>query len=283
MKFHKLSGAGNDFIVLNNLDGHISPSDYGSLAARLCQRRLSIGADGLMVVEPSATADFAMAFYNADGSTGEMCGNGARCICRYGYEMGLAGERQTVQTPSGLVTGVRLDKRRYRVQLTPPTCIDLSRPVEALGSVYDCAYIELGTPGLPHAVVVMPGLAQREETGLRELGRTLRHHPAFPKGANVNFYDPQSPRDAVLKTFERGVEDFTYACGTGSGATALTMLLRAGEKTGSVTLHNTGGDLVVDVEEDGAGYTLRLTGPTTLVAAGEILDEELENRNKERE
>jgi diaminopimelate epimerase len=121
----------------------------------------------------------------------------------------------------------------------------------------------------------MPGLSQREETWLREFGRTLRHHPAFPKGANVNFYDPQSPREAVLKTFERGVEDFTYACGTGSGATALTMLLRAGEKTGSVALHNTGGDLVVDVQEDGGGYTLLLTGPTTLVAAGEILDEEI--------
>ena len=92
-----------------------------------------------------------MLFYNADGSEGEMCGNGARCICRYGYEHGLAGEEQRVETPSGIVTGRRIDRRHYRVRLTDPTVVELDHPLEAEGVTYPCAYIELGTPGLPRA------------------------------------------------------------------------------------------------------------------------------------
>jgi diaminopimelate epimerase len=257
------------------MDGSIPKTDYPKLAAALCRRHLSIGADGLMVVEPSQSADYAMAFYNSDGSTGEMCGNGARCICRYGYEMGLAGSTQTVETPSGIIIGQRLDKRRYRIQLTDPTCIELSRSAEAEGTAYPCAYIELGTPGLPHAVVRIANLAQRDTDSLRTLGRTLRHHPSFPKGANVNFYDLLGPDEAVLHTFERGVEDFTYACGTGSAATALTILLQSGRTSGSVTLHNTGGDLVVDVSpRPDNSFTLYLTGPTNIVAEGTALDED---------
>jgi diaminopimelate epimerase len=274
MHFHKLSGAGNDFVILNNMDGSIPRADYPRLAQFLCRRHLSIGADGLMVVEPSQQADYAMAFYNSDGSTGEMCGNGARCICRYGYELGLAGDTQVVQTPSGIITGQRLDARRYRIQLTAPTCIDLNRPLSANGTDYPCAYIELGTPGLPHAVVPMPGLGQMNTDDLRALGSTLRHHPAFPKGANVNFYDLLGPDEAVLRTFERGVEDFTYACGTGSAATALAIALQSGRQQAAITLHNTGGDLEVEVTPVDGGYTLHLTGPTNIVAKGEALDED---------
>lgn len=277
MEFYKLSGAGNDFIILNNMDGAIDPAGYPRLAAALCRRRVSIGGDGLMAVEPSAAADFRMVFFNADGSAGEMCGNGARCICRYGYETGLAGRRQTVETPSGLVTGQRLDRRRYRVRLTEPTCIRLDCPVEADGVPYTCAYIELGTPGLPHAVVEMPGLADMDWERLRAVGRALRHHPAFPKGANVNFYAPTAPDEAVLRTFERGVEDFTCACGTGSAATALTMTLKRGKDCGAVRLRNPGGELTVEVRRAESGsFRLYLTGPTNMVAAGRVLDEDLE-------
>jgi diaminopimelate epimerase len=274
MHFHKLSGAGNDFVILNNMDGSIPRADYPRLAQFLCRRHLSIGADGLMVVEPSQQADYAMAFYNSDGSTGEMCGNGARCICRYGYELGLAGQTQVVETPSGIITGQRLDTRRYRIQLTAPTCIDLDRTVTVDGHAYPCAYIELGTPGLPHAVVAMAGLGQMNTDELRGLGSALRHHPAFPKGANVNFYDLTGPDEAVLRTFERGVEDFTYACGTGSAATALTIALQSGRQQAAITLHNTGGDLTVEVTPVDGGYTLHLTGPTNIVAEGEATDED---------
>lgn len=277
MEFYKLSGAGNDFIILNNMNGAIDRESYPRLAAGLCRRRLSIGADGLMVVEPSETADYRMAFYNADGSAGEMCGNGARCICRIGYELGLAGEVQRVETPSGIVTGRRLDERRYRVRLTDPTCLEPERTALADGREHPCAYVELGTPGLPHAVVEYPGLSEMALEELRPLGRALRESVSFPKGANVNFYERIGPDHAVLRTYERGVEDFTYACGTGSASTALVIALRAGQERMHVCLDNPGGTLEVDVEpETGRDFpALYLTGPTNIVARGIILDEEI--------
>ena len=110
-----MNGAGNDFVILNNLEEHLPLEQLPQIARTLCERHMSIGADGLMVVDaPSQGGDYRMLFYNSDGSVGEMCGNGARCICRYGYENGLAGETQTVETTAGIVTGRRIDQRLYR-------------------------------------------------------------------------------------------------------------------------------------------------------------------------
>lgn len=227
MRFTKMNGAGNDFLILNNVEEQLDHSLFPAIARTLCHRHLSIGADGLMVVEkPSQGGDYRMLFYNADGSAGEMCGNGARCICRYGYETGLAGETQTVETPSGMVTGQRIDRRSYRIRLTGPSVIRLDYPVEAGGRFWSCSYIELGNPGLPHAVIPYPGLREKTMDAMRELGRNLRWNPAFPKGANVNFYDITGPDQVTELTFERGVEDFTYACGTGTGSTVLALTMK---------------------------------------------------------
>ena len=274
MKFHKYHGAGNDFIILNNMDLSINEADYPRLAAVLCRRHMSVGADGLMAVEPSGIADYRMRFYNSDGSAGEMCGNGARCICRYGYEMGLAGETQRVETASGIVVGQRLEKRIYRVQLTDPTLIELHRTVTVNGTDYDCAYIELGNPGLPHAVIRVPGLADMPLDDIRGLGCALRHYAEFPKGANANLYDLEGADRAVLRTFERGVEDFTFACGTGSAATALT-IADGDSADRSVSLRQMGGTVTVDIHHTAGGIELYLAGPTSIIAEGEILDEDL--------
>jgi diaminopimelate epimerase len=277
MKFYKLNGAGNDFIIINNLDGAIPAERFPAMAKTLCERHLSLGADGLMVVERSDVADFRMGFYNSDGSAGEMCGNGARCICRYGYEMGLSGETQTVETPSGIVTGVRIDARHYRIRLTDPTVIKPDYPITVDGKEYQCGYVELGNPGLPHAVIPMPGLRHIQPRDLFELGRKIRSHPAFPKGANANFYDFTGENQVFERTFERGVEDFTYACGTGTGSVALILTVKGLVSGHNVIADMAGGRLTVDVERDGDKVTgLYLTGPTNIVAAGEILDEELE-------
>ena len=139
MKFYKLSGAGNDFIILDGIRETLPEECCPDMARTLCERRMSLGADGLMVVQPSDKADFRMAFYNSDGSVGEMCGNGARCICRYGYETGLSGETQTVETVSGVVTGRRIDRRNYRVRLTEPTLIRPDFPIEVDGRRFNCA------------------------------------------------------------------------------------------------------------------------------------------------
>ena len=277
MKFWKMNGAGNDFLILNNLEERQRAEDFPRLARTLCERHLSIGADGFMVVEaPVQGGDYRMLFFNSDGTVGEMCGNGARCICRYGYEAGLAGEDQRVETTAGMVTGERIDRRRYRVRLNDPTTIRLDCPVEVDGVTYPCAYVELGCPGLPHAAVPFPGLREADEDKLRELGRRLRWHPAFPKGANVNFYELAGEDEVYEITFERGVEDFTYACGTGTGSVVTVLTLQGKVSGHNVRARMPGGELVIDVERDRDRVTdLYLTGPTNIVCKGEITDEEL--------
>lgn len=270
-----MNGAGNDFIVLNNLEERLSEEELSRIARTLCRRRLSIGADGLMAVDaPLRGGDFRMRFFNADGSIGEMCGNGARCVCRYGYETGLAGEEQVVEAAAGTVTGRRVDRRNYRVRLNDPTVIDLDRPAEVDGAVWHCAYVELGDPGLPHAAVPFPGLRDADENALRDLGRKLRRHPAFPKGANVNFYEVTGPDAVYERTFERGVEDFTYACGTGTGSVAAVLTLLGQVSGKAVQVDMEGGRLVIDVEREAGGIAaLYLTGPTNVVCKGEITDD----------
>ena len=156
----KMHGAGNSFVLTENLHGELQGEDLSGLALRLCARSET---DGMIVIVPAAAdaADFGMLFYNADGSLGEMCGNGARCIARYGVEHGLARDPEQIRilATAGLVTARRIDGERYEVRLNDPSVIDLHRPAEALGRMFDCAYVELGDPGIPHAVVETPETA----------------------------------------------------------------------------------------------------------------------------
>ena len=278
MEFWKMNGAGNDFIVVDDRQDAIPDEKWPEIIRTVCERHMSIGADGFMVVKkPTYGGDYKMLFFNSDGSMGEMCGNGARCICRYGYENGLAGEVQKVETTAGLVTGWRVDRRLYRVRLNDPCNMRLDGKAEVDGVAYDCAYVELGDPGIPHAAVPMENLKDCDTQALFQLGRKLRHYKDFPKGANVNFYEIVGPDHVYERTYERGVEDFTYACGTGTGSvvTVLTLLGKVSGK--NVRVDMTGGTLYIDVERDGNGHVtdLFLTGPTNIVCKGEITDEAL--------
>ena len=277
MKFWKMNGAGNDFVVLNNLEEHLPVEALPQIARTLCERHLSIGADGLMVVDaPTQGGDYKMRFYNSDGSVGEMCGNGARCICRYGYENGLAGELQTVETTAGIVTGQRITSRLYRIRLNDPTTVHLDCPVEIDGVRYACSYVELGDPGIPHAVVPYANLRQADENELRELGRKIRWYKDFPKGANVNFYEITGEDTVFERTFERGGEDFTYACGTGTGSLVTVLTLQGKVSGHGVKVDMTGGQLIFDTVREGSVIRdLFLTGPTNIVAKGEVTDEDL--------
>ena len=279
MEFWKMNGAGNDFIVVDDRQDAIPDEKWPEIIRTVCERHMSIGADGFMVVKkPTYGGDYKMLFFNSDGSMGEMCGNGARCICRYGYENGLAGEVQKVETTAGLVTGWRVDRRLYRVRLNDPCNMRLDGKAEVDGATYDCAYVELGDPGIPHAAVPMKDLKNFDTQTLFRLGRKLRFYKDFPKGANVNFYEIIGPDHVYERTYERGVEDFTYACGTGTGSvvTVLTLLGKVSGK--SVRVDMTGGTLTIDVERDSAGHVtdLFLTGPTNIVCKGEITDEALD-------
>lgn len=277
MRFYKINGAGNDFIVINNIEENIPSEKFPILAKTLCTRRMSIGADGLMVVEKSDVADFRMDFYNCDGSIGEMCGNGARCICRYAFAVGLSGEKQTVETCSGIIHGDRLTEQLYRIEMTKPTHINVLCEINSLGKRIQCSYIELGNPPLPHAVVYMPNVNSVSDGELFDLGRAIRENKAFPNGANVNFYDITGEDEVYIRTFERGVEDFTYACGSGTCSTALALYLKGELKSGRLIADMRGGRLEAEVLQTGDEYSLYLTGPTNIVARGEVLDEELIN------
>jgi len=253
MKVWYMNGAGNDFMVM---DARGQILDFSALALSLC--RLT-GADGFMAVDTSEKADFRLHFYNSDGSRGEMCGNGSRCICRFAYENGIAGDVMTVETDAGIVYGWRLSETQYRVRLNNPGILDLNRKPDA-------AYVELGSPGVPHAVQEAPGLAWEQADALKPMAKALRHDPAFPKGANANLYTWLDDTTVRILTFERGVEDYTLACGTGSASTAVVLWAREKLPAGKLTVKNRGGDLTVSVEgKDGIVTALYLEGPTEIV------------------
>ena len=285
MEFWKMNGAGNDFIIINNFKGNISREKMPYIAETLCERHLSIGADGFMVVtQPSEEykdkADFRMLFFNSDGSLGEMCGNGARCICRYGYETGLSGDVQRIETTAGLVTGKRISERTYRIRLNDPSIIKLDEELDVNGRKITASYVELGDPGIPHSVVEIEDLAGYPNDKLFELGRAIRYYNGYPKGANVNFYEIIDKDHLIEKTYERGVEDFTYACGTGTGSVVSVLTLKGKVSGKDVKVDVRGGRLSVDIDRDvkdpGHINNIFLEGPTNIVAKGEVFDEELE-------
>ena len=258
MQVWYMNGAGNDFMVI---DARGLVLDFEKLARELCR---ITGADGFMAVDNSDRADFKLHFYNSDGSRGEMCGNGARCICRFAYDMGIAGEEMTVETDAGLVPGKRIDENEYLVQLNNPGILDLHRKG-------DIAYVELGNPGVPHAVCHYDADLWADADCIWDHMKQLRHDPAFPKGANVNFYQPLGENEVRVLTFERGVEDYTLACGTGCGSIASVLWLSGKLPGGRLTAHNRGGTLTVTIGGN-AGHidSIHLQGPTEVVKIYEI-------------
>ena len=248
MQVYYMSGAGNDFAVMDVRDQKV---DLQSLALRLCKQT---GADGFLALDHSDCAHFRLHFYNADGLRGEMCGNGARCICRFAYDLGIAPAEMTVQTDAGIVYGWRLSEDTYKVKLNDPSIIDLSRTENA-------AYIELGDPGVPHSITQLPRLEFEDAQELRPLAFSLRHHPAFPKGVNANLYTRLSDDRIRILTYERGVEDYTLACGTGCACVAVTLQKKGLLPGGKLTCENRGGILTVDLSDAG----IFLTGPTEIL------------------
>ena len=246
MNYVYMSGAGNDFMVI---DTRQQTLDLSALAVKLCA---ITGADGFMAVDDSQIADFKLHYYNSDGSRADLCGNGSRCICKYAYDHGIAGDTMTVETDAGIVYGWRIAENEYRIRLTAPTQIDLNRKEG----------VDYAVCGVPHGLVELPGLTWEQKDALREQAVALRYEPAFPQGANINFYTWLGDGEIRVLTFERGVEDFTLACGTGCGALAAA-LYTAGKLPGKVlTAHNPGGILKVTVEEaQGVITGLFLQGP----------------------
>ncbi len=287
LAFFKMQGAGNDFIVMDNRRTNYTKTQLQQIARRVCQRKISVGGDALMVVEApvSAQANLRMRFFNADGSEAEMCGNGARCLARYAYEQKIAGAAMVIDTMAGPVPAWRLGERRYKVRLNPPSAYQKNLPLEALTDEKGASvattgidfadHVDLGDPAIPHLVVSCPNLLQKTTEELREVATAFRWWSLLEKGANVNFFAlPEQPGAPILvRTFERGVEDFTLACGTGSGSVAYVLAQRSlvDPTDGPIPLAVPGGLLEVEVK----GTALNLIGDTNIVLRGLITDEDL--------
>lgn len=284
MRFFKMHGTGNDFVILENLKNE--PLDYPSLAKLFCAPHTGIGADGVILVLPSDKADFRMRIFNSDGSEAEMCGNGVRCFARHVYEHGLttkksfrletlAGivEPECAASPSGKVERVRVKMGSPRYgDLHPKAGEPLDLKSDILAKIsFDGAVVEGGTVsmGNPHFVIFPDA---RQPWSMEAHGRALSVHPSHPHQSNVEFVEILSPNRARVKVWERGVGP-TQACGSGACASlaAARIMKGIGEK---ITVEMPGGPL--EVEWDGAG-AIYLTGPAAYVFEGEISKELLDS------
>jgi len=214
LKFTKMAGAGNDFVVFDNRDGRI-PEERTAFVRRVCARSLGVGADGALFVERSEPADFRMRYYNADGGEAEMCGNGGRCISRYAYLHGIAGEKMIFETVAGRYRA-EIVEEHVRLEMILPQDIRLQFEINVEGKELTVNFIHTG---VPHVVLFANRI---DDINVPELGRKIREHEKFaPAGANANFVQVVDPGHIQIRTYERGVEDETLACGTGTVAAAL--------------------------------------------------------------
>lgn len=267
--FWKMNGAGNDFIVIDHRKPLIPVERMAEFARLVCRRKFSVGADGLFLLEPSQRADFRWRFFNADGSEAEMCGNGARCVARFAYMNGLAAARMRFETLAGIIDASVADTQ-VTIRMTAPHSLQLDIEIEAAGQRWTVHSVNTG---VPHLVVFTEDLEAVDVAGL---GRALRRHPRFaPAGTNVNFVD-RGAGSLAIRTYERGVEAETMACGTGATAAAVVAVAK-GLAASPVHLTTRGGvPLSVQFSGDGpaAGHVL-LRGPAHLVYRGELTAEAL--------
>jgi diaminopimelate epimerase len=214
LEFVKMNGAGNDFVVADNRSGQFRPEP--SMVARICDRRFGVGADGLLLVEPSTTADFFMRYYNADGSEAEMCGNGARCIARfYSERCGSAKNELRFETRAGLIEAT-VGGERVRLTMSEPRDLRLRQSIQLKGGPREYHFVNTG---VPHAVFFTDD-ANREM--VQDSGAEVRYHKDFaPRGTNVDWVQRLGGSAIRVRTYERGVEAETLACGTGVVASAI--------------------------------------------------------------
>lgn len=264
LRFTKMNGAGNDFVMIDNRAGEVRLR--AEQIVRICDRHSGVGADGILLLEKGSNgADFRMRYYNRDGGEAEMCGNGARCFARFANKIANAPAKISFQTPAGLIRG-ELHGELVTLQMSEPKDLQLNVGLEVEGEDAKVHYIN---SGVPHVVIPV---ARVDVVNVYERGRALRRHEKFaPAGANVNFIEKAGPKKILVRTYERGVEDETMACGTGVVASAL--VFAATEKVDgpiSVTVQS-GSELSVDFKRAGERFTnVTLTGPAEFAFEGTI-------------
>lgn len=239
--FFKMSGSGNDFIVIDNRAGKIDADRCRDFVRSVCRRKFSVGADGVILIQNDPEVDFMWRFFNADGSEAEMCGNGARCAARFAHLQGIAaGSRMSFRTLAGIITA-EMAGERVKIRMTPPHSLALDFSIEVSGNSLPFHFLNTG---VPHAVTMFDREDELRAADVFSLGRAVRHHSHFqPAGTNANFIFVRDVRNMVVRTYERGVEDETFACGTGTIASALVAAAK-GYVSSPVQVETSGGEVL---------------------------------------
>lgn len=282
VRFTKMEGLGNDYIYINNMEEKLPEESFPALSIAVAERHFGIGSDGLIVILPPTVPghDFRFRMFNADGSEGEMCGNGMRCFARYCYDRGLTTKtRFQVQTLAGTITpeiildaqgqvaGVRVDMGQPRLQrsVIPMAGADADRvvdePFEVDGRHYRITAVSMGNP---HVMIFVDDV---DAVDLEQIGPKIEHHALFPRRINVHFVQVIGPAELKMRTWERG-SGITLACGTGASAVLVAAHL-VGHTGRSALVHLPGGDLQIAWDE-ATGHVFK-TGPATYVCSGEFL------------
>ncbi len=268
--FMKLSGAGNDFVIINNLNRVVDSTDseFMNFVTKVCQRRMSVGADGVLLVEPIEDVDFRMRYFNADGGEVETCGNGARCISKFAYLNGIVSEQMRFLTNAGIYEAEVVGDN-VKVRMSDPTDIRINVPLRLEDGVHNVGF---ANSGVPHVVFFVDDL---EATDVFDLGEQTRYHNDFkPAGTNANFIHIHSQELIEIRTYERGVENETLACGTGSIASAIVSAT-LGKVKSPVSVKTASGVVLkihFDLEND-AAKNVYLEGDARVIFAGELTSE----------
>jgi len=270
LTFWKMQGSGNDFILIDHRRPRLAEDGRRELIKKLCAPKFGIGADGLILIEPSGRADFRWRFYNADGSEAEMCGNGGRCAARFAFLQGIAPERLAFETLAGIIHA-EVKGRRVKLELSKPHDLRLQMEIPVEQEIWHGHFINTG---VPHVVIPVADL---DAVPVAEVGRAIRFHPLFqPAGTNVNFISLHGPQEIAIRTYERGVEAETLACGTGSVAAAL-IAAHLDNLASPVAVHPRSGETlqVYFTQNQGRFEAVSLEGDALVVFQGEVWLDEL--------
>jgi len=265
-----MSGSGNDFILVDNRDGILSEERLSSFVVAVCRRKLSVGADGFILIEPSNKADFRWQFFNADGSEAEMCGNGGRCAARFAYLRGIASSPLSFETRAGVIHAEIMGER-VKLEMPPPKDIQVDYRLDIDGTALEVSSINTG---VPHVVV---WASELEDVPVLKLGRAIRYHERYmPAGTNVDFVRVQEEGALEIRTYERGVEEETLACGTGAVAAAIIAVAK-GLSSPPITVYTRSGEsLVVHFAGSHSSFNdVYLEGDARVIYEGKLWDEGL--------
>jgi len=270
LAFSKMAGAGNDFVVIDNRSGRVA--DAGDLTRRICTRRLSVGADGLILIETSARATFRMRYYNADGGLADFCANGTRCAARFAFMNVIAPRRMTIETDAGVVGAEVGERGDVTLSLPSPGGFRREMPLHVGGKIINGSFMMVG---VPHYVVFVRDDLWSQD--IDPLGRAIRHHRDLEHGANANFVVVRDWHAIEVRTYERGVEAETLACGSGVVASVTTAALFGRVKSPVAVLTRSGITLEVAFERSGdAVANVRLKGDARLVYRATVTPETLD-------